>query len=68
MPESIRPRVLHLVGIALIFVTAEEQRASVAVMRSLPSGGDLEEHTARRLSNNVTDLKTVRPGPHFSKG
>ena len=46
MPESIHPRVLHLVGIALIFVAAQEQRASVAVMRSLPSGGDIEEHTS----------------------
>ena len=41
-----RPRVLHLVGIALIFVTAQEQRASVAVMRSLPSGGGIEERNS----------------------
>jgi hypothetical protein len=67
---SIRPRVLRLARIALIFVNAQEQRTRVAVMRSLSAGADTEEHAVCWRSDNVVDLKTATPpsGSCFSKG
>jgi hypothetical protein len=67
---SIRLRVLPLVGISLIFATAKEHRAGMAVMRSLAAGADTEKHTACWFSNKVADLKTLPPrrrDPCFSK-